>query len=93
MYFWINFSLWILSAFLAGIIFALAMEPRWPKVSRWALAVLFTLFLTPVSYAKITHTGMLLQHILYGVVIVIILLYLIVPFKEKLWKKTLLFII
>lgn len=93
MYFWINFALWCIGELLYGIIISLALEPRWVKIPRWTLASAFLLLNLPTSYIKITHTGVLLGEIMYWVIIAIFLLFLFVPFKDKIWKKILLFVL
>lgn len=90
MYFWINFLLWNLGLLWFGLFFALGLEPRWETVPRWAFAVAFTLLCLPITYLKITHP---LLDALYWAAVVITLLYLFVGFKDKLWKKLLLFIL
>lgn len=90
MYFWINFLLWNLGVLWFGLFFSLTLEPRWERVPRWASAVSFTLFMLPVAYLKITHP---LSEALYWAVIACILLYVFIAFRDKLWKKILLFIL
>lgn len=90
MYFWINFLLWTLGVFWFGLFFALGLEPRWDKVPRWALAAGFTLLVLPFAYLKITHP---LLDALYWTAIALTLLYIFVAFRDKPWKKCLLFLL
>lgn len=93
MYFWINFFLWSLGVLWVGIFFALGLEPRWGKVPRSVLAAGFTLICLPVAYLKFAFTATLWIEALYFLGIAILLLYILIPFKDKLWKKILLFIL
>ena len=93
MYFWINFLLWGLGILWTGIFFALGLEPRWAKVSRGALAVGFTLLCLPEAYLKITNTATPWFEVLSWLPYVMIFLYVLIPFKDRLWKKILLFIL
>lgn len=90
MYFWINFLLWNMGTLWFGLFFSLCLEPRWERVPRWALAVIFALAALPIAYLKINHP---LSHALYWAAFVITLLYVFVPFKDKLWMKALLFLL
>ncbi|QOX64900.1 GHKL domain-containing protein [Anoxybacterium hadale] len=93
MLFWINFLLWCFGILWIGFFFAMALEPRWEKAPRWLLAVGFTLFCLPEAYLKITSTATpwfeLLALLAYGT----LLLYILIPFKDRIWKKILLFIL
>lgn len=93
MYFWINFFLWGLGILWVGIFFAMGLEPRWEKVSCWSLAVGFTLICLPEAYLKITNTGTPWFEVLSWLPYIILLLYILIPFKDRLWKKILLFIL
>lgn len=90
MYFWINFLLWNLGILWFGLFFALGLEPRWERIPRWVLAVGFELLSLPSAYLKITHP---LAAALAWVSIAIILLYVLIAFRDRLWKKLLLFVL
>lgn len=90
MYFWINFLLWNLGIFWYGLFFTLGLEPRWQKIPRWALAVGFALLALPTAYLKLSHP---LSQALYWAAFVQLLLYVLVVFRERLWKKVLLFLL
>lgn len=90
MYFWINFLLWNLGTLWFGLFFSLALEPRWDKVPRWVLAVSFSVIVLPSVYLKILHP---LSTVLYLTAFVSLLMYVLAAFKDRLWKKLLLFIL
>lgn len=93
MYFWINFFLWVLGILWVGIFFALGLEPRWKKTSRGALSIGFTLLSLTPAYLKIKLTGTPWLDLMFWVSIATLLLYIFIPFKDKLWKKMLLFVL
>ena len=93
MYFWINFLLWGFGILWIGFFFSMGLEPRWEKVPRWFLAVGFTLLCLPEAYLKITLTATPWFDILALLPYVILLLYILIPFKDRLWKKILLFLL
>ena len=88
MYFWINFLLWNLGTLWVGLFFALSLEPRWERVPRWALALGFALVVLPAAYLKISHP---LSDALYWAAFILLLLYVLAVFKDRFWKKALLF--
>ena len=93
MLFWINFLLWGFGLLWIGFFFAMTLEPRWEKAPRWSLAVGFTLLCLPEAYLKITSTAAPWFELLAWLAYAMLLLYLLVPFKDRLWKKILLFIL
>jgi hypothetical protein len=93
MLFWINFLLWCFGLLWIGFFFAMALEPRWKKAPRWSIAVGFTLFCLPEAYLKITSTAAPWFELLAWLAYLMLLLYILVPFKDRLWKKIFLFIL
>ncbi len=93
MYLWINFTLWCLTMFLTGMEFSLAFEPRRTQMPRWTLALIFTLINLLPAYIKITHADDILAEIMYWLCIATAVLYLVIGFKDKLWKKILFYIL
>lgn len=93
MHFWINFLLWGLGILWVGVFFAMGLEPRWEKVSRWYPAVVFTLLCLPEAYLKITNTATPWFDALSWLAYAMLLLYISIPFKDRLWKKILLFVL
>lgn len=93
MHFWINFLLWGLGILWIGVFFAMGLEPRWEKVSRWFPAVVFTLLCLPEAYLKITNTASPWFDALSWLAYAMLLLYIWIPFKDRLWKKILLFVL
>lgn len=92
MFLWINFALWCFIMFFTGLVFSMAFEPR-RKRPRWILALIFFLVNLPEAYLKITHTGELLAEIMYWLCVVIAVLYLIIIFKDNIWKKILFYVL
>lgn len=93
MLFWINFLLWGFGLLWIGFFFAMALEPRWEKAPRWSLAVGFTLLCLPEAYLKITSMATPWFELLACLAYVTLMLYILIPFKDRLWKKFLLFIL
>lgn len=90
MYFWVNFLLWNVGTLWFGLFIALGLEPRWEKLPRWVLAVVFSLLVMPIVYLKIRHP---LSDALYGAAFFALLLYAFAAFRDRPWKKLLLILL
>ncbi len=90
MYFWINFLLWNVGTLWVGLFLSLALEPRWKKLPRWALAVGFAVLIMPIAYLKIRHP---LSIALYWAAFFALLLYAFAAFRDRPWKKLLLILL
>lgn len=90
MFFWINFLIWNLGIFWVGLFFALALEPRWDRIPRFAYAAGYSLLVCPVAYLKISNP---LVAAFYWVAFFSLLLYALAAFRDKLWKRTIVFLL
>ena len=92
MYFWINFFLWNFLSFVTFFIFSFVLEPRWEKIPRLIWPFLFTLIEIPFAYIKITNTVSrnLKFEISTDIIVIIVLLFFAIPYKNKIWQKLLL---
>jgi len=94
MYFWITFFLWNFITYITLFLFSLVLEPRGEKFPRMFWVCLFTTLTVPLSYIQMLHT--VSQDFWYSfsmyTSMLFFFLFFIIPFKNKLWQKILLFL-
>ncbi len=75
--------------FILGLMWSFCLEKRWPKVPNWGMALILALLTQPAGYIRSQNIGNVLFEIMGVLQAALILAFVFLGFKGKLWKRIL----
>ena len=88
MYFWLNFIIGsMLYIYAMAFLWGFMLAPRWPNVPNWIPATVFVLASILPGFVRVLNADGPLFNFMGFLQMVIILLYLVLAFRDKWWKK------
>lgn len=90
----IAFILWNIMDFLVAMMFTMTLKPRYPRIPGWVIALIYAVLLMPPGFVKILNfDDNFLFQCMYYVDLLATVALVFIPFKDKWWKKLLLFVL
>ena len=73
--------------FILGLMWSFCLEKRWPKIPNWGMALILALLTQPAGYIRSQNIGNVLFEIMGALQAALILAFVFLGFKGKLWKR------
>lgn len=73
--------------FFLGLMLSFCLEKRWSKLPNWGMALILALATQPAGYVRSQNIGDVIFEIMGALQTLLIFLYVVLGFKDKLWKR------
>ncbi len=96
MYFWLVYIVWLCSMYLIGLFFSATLEKRWMDIPSWVLPLFLVLISAVPEYFRAVYSYDItsLQYKIFNWLETICsIVYVLIVFKDKFWKKVLLYVL